>query len=143
MPKWSLSLALFTFLILVSSSTFAQENGERMFLECKEKVRVMQARGTERMETITRECLRRIEDLQAAGQNERARTVAAECIDAIRLTARNCVGNITEVCQRCIRALREMQANELADRLEAICIEARRSVINKANALIARIREKF
>ncbi len=143
MPKWSLSLVVFSLLVLLSSRSYAQGNPQQIFEECREKVRVMQTRSIERMETITAECIRRIEELQAAGQHERARVVAGECIDAIRLTARNAVGNITEVCHRCIRALRELEATELANRLEAICVEARRNVVNKANALIARIRSKF
>ncbi|MEQ1906719.1 MAG: hypothetical protein ABL888_21225 [Pirellulaceae bacterium] len=143
MPKWSLSFVVFSLLVLLSSSSNAQGNPQQIFEECKEKIRVIQVRSIERMEAITAECIRRIEELQAAGQHERARAVAGECIDLIRMTARRAMGNITEVCHRCVNALRELGANELADRLEAICIEARRNIATKANALIARIRSKF
>ena len=81
MPKWSLSFVVFSLLVLLSSSANAQGDPQQIFEECREKVRVIQARSIERMETITVECIRRIEELQAAGQRERARAVAEECID--------------------------------------------------------------
>jgi hypothetical protein len=138
----SLGTLLACFLLGMGSIS-AQSNGQVIFNECAQQIRIMEARCNEHMEGVAGRASNRIDELLAAGQRERARAVANDAIETIRNSSRRCLENMTQVCQRCVSALRQMGEHRLAQNLETLCTEARRRVANKANTLAARLRAKF
>jgi hypothetical protein len=70
----------------------------------------------------TLECLRRINELLEAGNEERARQVARECIAHVERLADAGTGAIADVCERCVWVLvNEYGAERLAHRFRQYC----------------------
>jgi hypothetical protein len=76
----------------------------------------------ERMKAVTTECVQaiatqsaraanRINELQAADNDARARQVAREANELITVESRRCRNRIHEIAENCVRALRKLEAD--------------------------------
>jgi hypothetical protein len=110
---------------------------------CAEHVNSLADRTSNAMIDDTLECLRRINELLEAGNEERARRVARECIEHIERLADAGTGAIADVCERCVWVLiNEYGAERLAHRFRLFCgatIEDLRHLERRAiNAILSK-----
>lgn len=92
----------------------------------------------------TLECLRRINELLEAGNEERARQVARECIGRIERIADAGTGAIADVCERCVWVLlNEFGAERLAHRFRQYCAATIEDIRHLERRAINAILSKF
>ncbi len=118
-------------------------DADAIFERCVAKVRKAVTRCTNANTETTKECLRKIRYLLRVGHEERARALAARCIEEIEVRTRHCVRHIKATCEECIDVLLRIGAPELARRLHRICHNAVDEVNHNARHGIHAIRSAF
>lgn len=144
LSRRSVLLAAAAFLCIGWSSSARADDALAFARACAERVDSLADRTSNAIIDDTLECLRRINELLEAGNEERARHVARECIEHIERVADAGTGAIGDVCERCVWVLiNEYGAERLAHRFREYCAATIEDIRHLERRAINAILSKF
>ena len=117
-------------LVLGNFSIARATHPEELATECVDAVQSLVDRYENDAASSTRECVRKINALQAAGRDEAAIQVARECVSTATRKARLVGEYIESIRDRCTDVLVDMGAFGLARRVDSACSDSLKQVRN-------------
>jgi len=144
LARRSILFAVVAFASSAWSSAARADDALEFARTCAEYVDSLSNRTSNAIIDDTLECLRRIDELLEAGNEERAAYVARQCIGRIERISDAGTDAISDVCTRCVWVLiNEYGAERLALRFREYCEETIEDIRHLERRAINAIKSKF
>jgi chemotaxis response regulator CheB len=122
-------LRLAAAIVLLTAPALAAPTPPEVARRAIDQIRNITRECTERIAAQTVRTVRLIDDLQAQGQDGRARWVAAQAVDQITAEARRCRLRVQETAETGVRALRSLNASrELIEAVRSASVRAQEAI---------------
>ena len=116
--------ALTAFAICAQNTTAHAQSPQDIAARCVGEVTETVERCRRAAAAEVKECVPLIRRLVEAGEIERAREVARNCVTSAENRTKRCVDHVHSVCRRCVALLLNLGAPELARRVAFVCEDA-------------------
>jgi len=101
-----------------------QPDAEAIAARCIEAVEQLTKRCVTANEETAKRCIEAIEKALEEGNEDRAKRLARRCIQLINRRTHLCLTRLGRHCRKCVAALERLEAFDLAQRVEAVCLDA-------------------